>query len=531
MKIKKTGIPRTPVTKLYRSLGIRALTLVLMHLINITQAGATYTVDHQSNETPPPDVGGSIGGVNIGGPAGPIANLGGGAGSISTNFGDSRVISGTSVAAPFPAASPVPALVSMLGDNTVARDIAGNLMTHADAPGITPFLTALQKLESPVQVAKALEKTTDTSVQIAAQHHQALTDFGCLFAAFAMHHLSPQLLVNHCPDAQSERVSFDKGAQTQLRQLAHQSIHQTPSDSIIAGVAAPADDLHVHLDRGSVWFQMRGTHSDVTAYQASQGASIHTVAPEMGLSYNVSSALRVGLFGGPQRIKMRLFDHSAHRHAQGYGLGAQFSYNPDRQTYLDGALQYGSHHARGMRTIEVTKDAQSLFSAQMHHKARRQTYTAGLEAGRVWCLPFGFSFRPYMGAGLSYHQDGAYREVSHNQDGMTLSVSSHQSRYFQGRTGVHFEKVGARAQGQYSTFLDIGYTHTRQLGRSRAPGVSFLDTPLERVTGRTTTDTLKIGLGGTALWQHGVYTSATAEFGVTGPIRSQAVMLRLGKRI
>lgn len=400
-----------------------------------------------------------------------------------------------------------------------AAEVAQILMQHGDNPDVKKIKRAIARLASDTHKAQALEKIVDLSVRAAAQQHQVKTGLDSIVTAFW--HTIPTSGAGDTTDVH-----------TQLSRLAHHAPRQSKEDQISAGVDVGTDNLTVQTAHGSVWFQTSGTHADMKGYASAAGVSIRSVAPDFGLSYALNQQWRAGVFGGYQYSDIRMMDGSGHSHDRGYGLGANISYRPVRQAYVSAALKYGHYQMHGTRTIDMKRDAQSasLFSTNLAYKSRADTYTAGLEAGYAFGLSHGVSLRPYVGAGLSYRTDPAYREGAEDQ-GLSLEVQSSHSRYCQGRAGVHLEHISVSDHVQYTTFVDAGYVHNRRLGGHATQEIALLGSEMAVSAGRHATDTVTLGFGTTALWNNGVYTSAAAAFGVTGAVRSQAVMLKIGKRI
>lgn len=424
--------------------------------------------------------------------------------------------------------------------DTIAAQVWKVLEKNQNANDVVAnFVDAVTSLDDADEIAAALEAVVSPALGNAIKDTTAQTALNSTSEIITLLQNGPQQ-ANNVSASFNQLLSSTAGStEGKLNALASLAPAAAFGETATAGVATSAENFNVKVGKSSVWMNISGSRvkSRDSEENGWDGSKTTGYAPTFGVHYDVSKTLRLGAFGGYKYADIRLLDESATARDRSFNGGVHATFKPVRQTSIDAVLSYAYHNKRGIQSLDILEDletegseATELFSGDLEKKSQAHVYTGALQVGHAVCFGNGFSATPYANVGLAYRIDPSHTEG--DTDGISVEVADETSKYLQGRVGVQLQHVTACENAEYSTFLNLGYVHNRRLGgEDEATDVMLFDEAISLDKGRNKFDTFKVGFGGTALLNNGVYISGSADFDLSGKVRGQAGMIKIGKRI
>ena len=250
-----------------------------------------------------------------------------------------------------------------------------------------------------------------------------------------------------------------------------------------------------------------------------------TSATQVGIDYQVSQQLLVGVTTGYNHTSYRLSDNNGRGKVNSWQLGVYGSLHVTPEWYVDGFLSYGSNRLKGHRNITFANF--KATASQAHHANQVGSI---LETGYDFALPCNFIATPMASLGLVYLDEAKYTESGAGTIG--LDVKGRGRTHLQTKIGGQLAKYLVEGDTQLYGFVKLAYTYRKGLGKANAVTANFIGQPTNfTVFAKARPDNMASpSTGLTALFKNDVYITLgyNGDFGKN--IRAHEGFIKLGKK-
>lgn len=272
-------------------------------------------------------------------------------------------------------------------------------------------------------------------------------------------------------------VSSVKTAKSTLTQLFTPSSKRTKVDErldVLPTHAQLPQAFRTQMGQASVWINT-GAKAITQKAQGSPGTLIPeigttTSATQVGIDYQISQQLLVGITTGYTHSSYRLSDNYGRGKVNSYQLGVYGSYHLTSEWYVDGVLSYGHNRLKGNRDISF---ANFKATASQAHQANQ--VGAIVESGYEIALPCNLIATPMASLGLVYLDEAGYTEKDAGTVG--LNVKARGRTHLQTKIGGQLAKYLVEGDTQLYGFVKLAYTYRKGLGNANAVTSSFIGQP------------------------------------------------------